>query len=51
MSIRINQKTDYSQLFASVSSNGSNNNSINFGGNVSDYASIKSGAYGKLMKA
>ena len=51
MSIRINQKTDYSQLFASVGGNGSNNNSINFGVNLSDYASIKSGSYGKLMKA
>ena len=51
MSIRINQKTDYSQLFASVGGNGSNNNSINFGVNLSDYASIKSGSYGNLMKA
>ena len=49
MSIRINQKTDYSQLFGSV--NGSGNKSVNYGVNLADYASIKSGSYGKLMKA
>ncbi len=38
----------YSQLFQSLSSNGSKSGSTNF---LSDYASIKSGSYSKLMKA
>lgn len=50
MGIRINMgytgvKTDYSYLFQSLSGENSN---LNF---LSDYASIKNGSYGKLMKA
>lgn len=50
MGIRINMgytgvKTDYSYLFQSMSGGNSN---LNF---LSDYASIKNGSYGKLMKA
>lgn len=39
-------KTDYSGLFQSISGSGVSN--LNF---LSDYASIKNGSYGKLMKA
>lgn len=39
-------KTDYSNLFQSLSGSGTSN--LNF---LSDYASIKNGSYGKLMKA
>lgn len=52
--MNINLKTDYSMLFSSLSSNSSSNstnslsNSFTF---LSDYASIKNGSYGKLMKA
>lgn len=45
MGISIQQKTDYSSLFSSL---GSSNSNLNF---LSDYASIKNGSYGKLMKA
>lgn len=50
MGIRINMgytgvKTDYSYLFQSLSGGSSN---LNF---LSEYASIKNGSYGKLMKA
>lgn len=48
MSISIKAKTDYSSLFGSLG-NGSANN-MN-GINLSDYASIKNGSYGKLIKA
>ena len=52
--MNINLKTDYSMLFSSLSSNSSSNstnslsNSFTF---LSDYASIKNGSYGKLLKA
>ncbi|MCR4849728.1 MAG: hypothetical protein K5870_00565 [Lachnospiraceae bacterium] len=45
MSIGIQAKTDYSALFQSIGKGSSN---LNF---ISDYASIKNGSYGKLMKA
>lgn len=49
MSINIQAKSDYSYLFASLgSSNGSSSGWSTF---LSDYASIKNGSYGKLMKA
>lgn len=50
MSINITAKTDYSYLFSSLgSSSGSSSlGNLNF---LSDYASIKNGSYGKLMKA
>ena len=52
MSININAKTDYSYLFNSMNSSGSNNSNYAFSGiNLSDYASIKNGSYGKLLKA
>lgn len=51
MSINIHSKQDYSTLFAGLYS-GSGSSSSNFLGiNLSDYACIKSGSYGKLMKA
>ncbi len=43
--MKINQGTDYSALFSSVTGGSSNSFSLN------DYASIKNGSYGKLMKA
>lgn len=52
MSINLNVKTDYSYLFSSLNSSTSNNNGYAFSGiNLSDYASIKNGSYGKLLKA
>lgn len=45
MGISIQPKTNYSALFSSI---GSSNSNLNF---LSDYASIKNGSYGKLMKA
>ena len=53
MGISVNAKTDYSYLFSSLN-NSQNNNSSNaglLGINLSDYASIKNGSYGKLLKA
>lgn len=50
MGINITAKTDYSFLFNSLSTSnsGSSLGNLNF---LSDYASIKNGSYGKLMKA
>ena len=50
MSISIQAKTDYSYLFSglSTSSGSSSVGNLNF---LSDYAAIKNGSYGKLMKA
>ncbi len=49
MGINIPTRTDYSFLFSGLSSNnGSFMGNLNF---LSDYASIKNGSYGKLMKA
>ena len=53
MGISVNAKTDYSYLFSSLN-NTKDNNSSNaglLGINLSDYASIKNGSYGKLLKA
>lgn len=53
MGITVNAKTDYSYLFSSLNSSQNNNNSNAglLGINLSDYASIKNGSYGKLLKA
>ncbi len=49
MSFNVNMKPDYSYLFSSMSSrSGSGLGNLNF---LSDYASIKNGSYGKLLKA
>lgn len=49
MNISMNLKTDYSYLFSSMGTGTTNTSfSSNF---LADYASIKSGSYGKLMKA
>lgn len=48
MSINIQAKTNYSFLFSGLSSTASNAASSNW---LADYASIKNGSYGKLMKA
>lgn len=49
MGINLNVKQDYSFLFSNV--NGSNNSNNIFNSiNLSDYNSIKSGTYGKLLK-
>ncbi len=49
ISINVNQKQDYSYLFQSLStSNSGGMGNLNF---LSDYAAIKNGSYGKLMKA
>lgn len=49
MSIQITAKNDYSFLFSSLSTGKSSSlGNLNF---LSDYASIKNGSYGKLMKA
>ena len=57
MAINISQKTDYSMLFSSLPQRSNNVTSSIFGNtsgssfSLSDYALIKSGSYGKLMKA
>lgn len=49
ISINVNTKQDYSYLFQSLSTgSGSGLGNLNF---LSDYAAIKNGSYGKLMKA
>lgn len=50
MNFNVNMKQDYSYLFSNMSSSrsGSSLGNLNF---LSDYASIKNGSYGKLMKA
>lgn len=49
ISINVNAKQDYSYLFQGLSSgSGSSLGNLNF---LSDYAAIKNGSYGKLMKA
>lgn len=58
MSNKINPNTDYSYLFNSSSNSGSNSTSDLFSNlstsnnsySLSDYASIKNGSYGKLLK-
>lgn len=49
MSININSKQDYSYLFSSLN-NTKNSNDLLSSINLSDYNSIKSGSYGKLLK-
>ncbi|MCR4689751.1 MAG: hypothetical protein K5739_00180 [Lachnospiraceae bacterium] len=59
MSINISPRTDYSALFSSLSTSKHKSGSASwmFGGNattgvnLSDYASIKNGSYGKLLKS
>lgn len=52
MSIYMNMKTNYSSLFSSLSGGSSSSGGSNFLGiNLAEYASIKSGAYGKALKA
>ena len=47
--INVNARQDYSYLFQSMTTNSGNSlGNLNF---LSDYASIKNGSYGKLMKA
>ena len=49
MAINIQAKTDYTYLFSSLgSSSSSGTSNLSF---LSDYAAIKNGSYGKLMKA
>ena len=48
MSINIQQKSDISYLFSGM---GAGNSNVSMGNFLSDYASIKNGSYGKLMKA
>lgn len=49
ISINVNTKQDYSYLFQSLSTKSGNSlGNLNF---LSDYAAIKNGSYGKLMKA
>ena len=49
MSISIQAKTDYSELFNSINGNSSSSNLLSQI-NLSDYNSIKSGTYHKLLK-
>lgn len=51
MSINIHSKQDYSTLFAGLYTSSGSSSSNFLGINLSDYACIKSGSYGKLMKA
>lgn len=46
--INVNSKQDYSYLFRNLPGSGGSMANLNF---LSDYASIKNGSYGKLMKA
>ncbi len=48
--ITLNIRTDYSTLFNSLGSS-KNTDIFSSGINLSDYADIKSGSYGKLLKA
>lgn len=48
MKINIQARPDYTSLFNSMNSR---NNSVNSSINLADYASIKSGSYGKLLKS
>jgi hypothetical protein len=50
MSINIQAKSDYSYLFSSLSTSSSSSSS-GLSSFLSDYASLKNGSYGKLMKA
>ena len=47
ISIDVSNKQDYSYLFQSMSSSSGGMGNLNF---LSDYASIRNGSYGKLLK-
>ena len=51
MGIQITAKQDYSILFSSLNSSASKSSNSLYGINFADYASIKNGSYGKLLKA
>lgn len=51
MGIQIAAKQDYGILFSSLNSYSSKNSNPLFGINFADYATIKNGSYGKLLKA
>ncbi len=52
INFNLNTKTDYSYLFSSLNSNQNNSNSLaSLTSLLSDYSSIKTGSYGKLLKA
>lgn len=51
MSVYMNTKTNYSSLFNNLSGGSSGGSSNFLGINLAEYASIKSGAYGKALKA
>ncbi|MBQ9140742.1 MAG: hypothetical protein IJX63_02995 [Lachnospiraceae bacterium] len=50
MAINIQSKTDYSYLFSSLNTSSTKNSTSNLSW-LGDYAMIKNGSYGKLMKA
>lgn len=50
VNMNISMRNDYSYLFNNMGSKSSNAGGL-YGINLSDYSSIKSGGYGKLMKA
>ena len=50
MGINLNVKQDYSFLFSNLNGNNNSSNNIFNSINLSDYNSIKSGTYGKLLK-
>jgi len=47
----MNIRQDYSFLFSGYQNSNNNSNNIFYGINLADYASIKNGSYGKLMKS
>ena len=47
----MNIRQDYSYLFSGLQNSNHNSNNIFYGVNLADYASIKNGSYGKLMKS
>lgn len=54
INFNLSTKTDYSYLFSSLNSNNRNNSSNSLAsltGLLTDYSSIKTGSYGKLLKA
>lgn len=47
----MNIKQDYSYLFSGLQNSNNSSNNMLYGINLADYASIKNGSYGKLMKS
>lgn len=47
----MNIRQDYSFLFSGYQNSNNNSNNMFYGINLADYASIKNGSYGKLMKS